>query len=544
MMGTYDQQTMVVMALVAAGALVMLVSAVRTRGIFKLVSRDAYRNRWVVLFGLMVLFLGGYVGTIGVIVNGYDTLFEWLTGGVFLAGALFVLLVVDTGRKTIEQVEALRAETEELNQHLEQKADSYRDVMQDCRDGDLTRRMDPASQNQAMTEIGEEFNAMMATVEATVNDLKLFADEVATYSREITMSTEEVKAESEQVAASMQDISAKADSQNQSLQEASDEMRALLTTIGEIAESSDEVAEISELTAETGREGREAAQEAIDGMREIEAEAADTVEQMEALEEQVEQIDDLTDFISEIAEQTNMLALNANIEANRGGEDGGGFAAVANEVKQLAAGTKQAAGDIEERLQDIQTETTQTVEEVRLTSDRIAEHTASVENAATALDQIAGYAQETNQGIQAIDRATDHQAESTEEVVDIVDDAVGISQATSSESASVAEAANAQTVALRQVTAGTDTLATQAQQLRSALERFEVDVAESDVASVADDDGSPPQPPEPDDTQLDISEPDDGDKPEQRDGPYPELGIEGPDDDEETETQPGSVEGQ
>jgi len=471
-----DQQTYVVIGLIAAGALVMLFAAFRTRGLLGVVSQDTYRSRWRGLLGLMVLFFAGYVGSVGVLLQGYEEALQLLTGGVFLGGALFVLLVVDTGRETIEEAEDLRAETAELNDHLEQKADDYRDVMRDCRDGDFTRRMDPESESEAMTDIAEEFNAMISRIEATVDDLERFADEVATYSQEITMSANEVKSESEHVAESMEEISAKADRQNENLSEASEEMNALLTTIGEIASSSDEVAEIAELTVETGREGRDAAQNAIEGMREVERDAAETVEQMEELEEQVQQIDDLTDFISDIAEQTNMLALNANIEANRDGEGGGGFAVVANEVKQLAAGTKQAAADIEERLESIQTETSQTVEEVRFTSDRIAAHTESVENAVEALDEIAGYAQETNQGIQAIDRATDRQADSTEEVVDIVERAVDISEDTSSESASITEAANAQTVALRQVTDGTEQLATQAQQLSEALEKFTVDV--------------------------------------------------------------------
>lgn len=494
-----DQQTLTVLVLIGAGTVLMFASLLRLRGVLHQTTDTGNRKWWQGTTAILGLFTVGYTITAAVLLSDVSGVFEFLVGGVYFAGALFVLSVVETSRKTVaelddkrtslqertEEVEQLQADLSEQRTHIHRKANDYQIVMQACRDGDLTQRMNPESQNQAMTEIAEEFNEMIATVEDTVDDLKRFASEVATFSQEITLSTEEVQSESEYVAESMEEISSKADRQNANLQQASEEMNTLLSTIGEIAASSDEVVKIAEQTAETGREGRQAAQDAIEGMGEIEDEAAETVKEIEQLEEQVQQIDELTDFISEIAEQTNMLALNANIEANRGGEGGGGFAVVANEVKQLAAGTKQAAGDIEERLERIQAETTETVEEVRITSDRIADHTESVENAVNALDEIANFAEKTNRGIRAIDQATDRQAESTEEVVDIVDEAAAIGQETTTAAVSLAEETTGQTAALRQVTKGTDLLATQAQQLSTTLDRFEVDTADTGTSPPA-----------------------------------------------------------
>ncbi|MFC4406837.1 methyl-accepting chemotaxis protein [Haloarchaeobius iranensis] len=378
-----------------------------------------------------------------------------------------------------ERAELARAEAEELNQHLERKADRYSEVMQAAGSGDLTVRMDPESKSEAMTDIAEEFNEMVAELEATTDRVKAFAGDVAAASEQVTASSEEVRSASEQVTESVQQISDGAERQNQSLRSVDDEMDQLATTTEEIAASSNEVADLAERTARTGREGRDAAQAAIEGMDAVESEAEDAVDAIAQLEAEMAQIDELIEFITDLANETNMLALNANIEASRGGTDGDGdgqgFAVVAQQVKELAQDTKEAAEDIEGRLEGIKAQTDATAEEVEGTADRIAEQASSVERAADALDEIAEYAQETNTGVQEISAATEQQAASTEEVVAMVDDAATISEETTSEAENVAAAAEEQTTALTEVSDSASDLSDQAAQLSEVLGRFETD---------------------------------------------------------------------
>ncbi|APW97463.1 methyl-accepting chemotaxis protein [Halobiforma lacisalsi AJ5] len=373
------------------------------------------------------------------------------------------------------EAEEEREEIERMTRHLERKAEEFSTTMAACADGDLTRRLDPESESDAMTDIAVAFNEMVGRLEETTADVRAFADEVAAASEQVTASTQEVQAASQQVSESIQEISDGAENQNESLQTVDREMENLSTTTEEIAASSSEVAEMASQMAETGRNGREAAKEAIDGMHEIEAESEEAVEAIRDLETKMAQVDELVELITDIARETNMLALNANIEAARGDTaDGAGFDVVATQVKELAEDTRSTAEDIEDRLDRINDRTSETVADVERTATRISEHVDSVEDAATALDEIADRAENTNDGVQEISAATQQQAASTQEILAMISSATEIAESTAEESQSVAAAAEEQTSALSEVSESASSLADQASQLSETLDHFEL----------------------------------------------------------------------
>ncbi|WP_254864046.1 methyl-accepting chemotaxis protein [Halovivax gelatinilyticus] len=415
----------------------------------------------------------GRIDEIGHLYDGFDTMRTSLKRQI------------DEANRAREEAEGARAETTAINHQLEETATTYGAVMAECADGDLTRRLDPDDEHEAMAEIAHSFNVMVATLEASTASAQSFATAVDRASQSVTGSAQEVEAAASQMSTSVQEISEGTDLQHANLQTVSDEVDGLSTTTEQIAAASNQVADVAERTAQAGTDGRKAAQDAIDGMAEIQSDALEAREAIEALEAEMAEIDELAEFIQTVAYETNMLALNANIEASRDGGDsaGGesGFAVVADEIKELSAETKSIATDIEDRIEVLTARTDRTSREVERTASRIDEHVASVQNAAVALDRIAEYAAETNDGVQEISAATEQQAAATEEIVAMVASATDIANETAVETEQVAAAAAQQTSAISAVSHRAEGLSEQASRLSEALDGFETAVeTESD----------------------------------------------------------------
>ncbi|MDS0475952.1 methyl-accepting chemotaxis protein [Natrinema sp. 1APR25-10V2] len=385
-------------------------------------------------------------------------------------------------RERIEETEAARAEAEQarseserFSQHLERTADAYGETMRACADGDLTRRLEPDAESEAMETVATEFNAMMDDLEATVAATRAFADAVDEAAASTADGVGEVRSASEQVTTSVQEIADGAERQSTHMAAIGDEINELSTTTQQIAATSSEVATLAERTATTSADAREAARRAIAGMNAIEDEATDAVAEVDRLEAEIEAIDDLLEFIGDVTKETNMLALNASIEASRSSSEDAQFSAVADQVKSLAADTQEAATDIEERLERVGDQTEQVAAVVRETDARIADHRSAVETTVDALEEISAFAEETNDGVQEISAATQQQAGATQEVVTMTDDVTAISEETSAEAETVAAAAEEQTSSLVEVSHTATALSERARELSETLSSFDVE---------------------------------------------------------------------
>lgn len=378
---------------------------------------------------------------------------------------------LETSRQEAEQA---RNRAERLTEHLQQKASDFSEVMEAAADGDLTERMDPSSQSEAMIRIAQEFNDMMDSLERTLVSVRAFGRDVASSSLEATASADEVREAGAVVSESIQEISDGSQRQNESLQQTTDEISDMSATIEEVASSADQVARTSQRAAERSKMGREAAEDAIDEMDEIQAKTQATAEEITALNNEMDRIGEIVEVIRKIAEQTNVLALNASIEAARAGEAGEGFAVVSEEVKQLAEETKESAREIEELIDSTQNQTESTVQEIRETRTQVEDGVDAVEDALSALDDIVESVEEANIGIQQINDATDEQAASAQEIVSMVDEVAAISEEATAKAQNVAATAEEQASALTKVSERTERLADGSNELRSLLDQFTV----------------------------------------------------------------------
>jgi len=146
---------------------------------------------------------------------------------------------IEEAEQARKEAEVSRAEAMEMSNYLQEKADEYAEIMQQCASGDLTQRMDSDGENEAMDRIASEFNEMIDELEKTTGQLKSFADEVETAGDVVQTSSESVRDASEQVADSIQKISDDAYDQKERLQEISGTMDDIAADLEAFAAEND-----------------------------------------------------------------------------------------------------------------------------------------------------------------------------------------------------------------------------------------------------------------------------------------------------------------
>ncbi len=234
---------------------------------------------------------------------------------------------------------------------------------------------------------------------------------------------EQIAGSATQLGAAAEELSAVTEEASRGLQQQNDEIEQAATAVNEMTAAVEEVArnavstsEASNQSTHAAREGRDQVVKTVDAIQTMTHDVQNTAQMIEGLAAQGRDIGKVLDVIRAIAEQTNLLALNAAIEAARAGEAGRGFAVVADEVRALAHRTAQSTQEIEKMVAGIQNGTGEAVESMQQSNQRTQSTLEMARAAGVALEQITQSIHQINERNLVIASASEEQAQVSREV--------------------------------------------------------------------------------------------------------------------------------
>jgi methyl-accepting chemotaxis protein len=277
--------------------------------------------------------------------------------------------------------------------------DTIRDIAQG--EGDLTRRLPILGKNE-IGELSEWFNTFIGKLHGIINQVSGSALQLASSSLELQMTTKQ-----------MTESIAQLSSQSTSLATAGEEMSA---TSGDIANNCHHAASNAGGATQKANQGAAVVGQSIAVMTSIAERVQNAASTVDALGVRSEQIGAIIGTIEDIADQTNLLALNAAIEAARAGEQGRGFAVVADEVRALAERTTRATKEIGEMIKAIQKETKDAVTSMEQSVNQVEQGTSHAAESGRSLQEILDIINDVTEQISQIATAAEEQTATTREI--------------------------------------------------------------------------------------------------------------------------------
>jgi twitching motility protein PilJ len=356
--------------------------------------------------------------------------FEHLAGGRaldtiggYVLGLLALTSIILIGLVMVRETNRQLRETAQKNERNQAAIMRLLNEIADLADGDLT----------VTATVTEDFTGTIAdSINYSIDQLR---DLVAT----INLTAEEVNSAVQETQATAKQLARASELQAQQISEASMAISDMAQSIDQVSTNAWESAKVAERSVTIANKGNEVVHNTIRGMDNIREQIQDTSKRIKRLGESSQEIGDIISLIDDIADQTNILALNAAIQASLAGEAGRGFAVVADEVQRLAERSSSATRQIEMLVRAIQTDTNEAVISMEQTTFEVVRGARLAHDAGVALEEIEGVSENLAALIQTISNAAQQQTSSAGQISHTMSVIQQITEQTSSGSMATAE---------------------------------------------------------------------------------------------------------
>lgn len=346
--------------------------------------------------------------------------------------------------------------------------------MQSIAEGDLSQEPMQTTARDETGKLVQAANQMNVNMARLLTQIKTMSTNVSDQSQHLTHSANEVRAGSQQVAVTMEELASGAESQATSASSIASLMSDFTENVSVAHTKGEDVRSASTHILSITNEGRELMDNSVHQMEKIDAIVKNAAVKVEGLDKQSQEISKLVSVINDIANQTNLLALNAAIEAARAGEQGRGFAVVADEVRKLAEQVSASITDITSIVEGIQNESSSVTASLQAGYKEVETGTTQIQTTGetfntinTAIQEMAGNLQAVTQNLAAISSSSQEINASIEEIASVSEEsAAGVEQT----AASVQQTSSS----MEEVSANSENLNDLARQLNAEVAKFKL----------------------------------------------------------------------